>query len=124
MAGAIDRRGWRRIGSTGTSATSSPFSTPPERSAWCSPGTRTARTWGTRSPPRHPERLAGVIGIGAVGGGDEPMSQRADDASQVRDGGMGELMQALREQEADIPDWFARQMTETDSEMFALELEG
>ena len=59
---------------------------------------------------RHPERLAGVIGIGAVGGGDEPMSQRADDASQVRDGGMGELMQALREQEADIPDWFALEL--------------
>jgi pimeloyl-ACP methyl ester carboxylesterase len=73
----------------------------------------------------HPDRTAAVIGLGAVGDADEPMSERRDLAAAVRDTGMDGLVADLAAAEPGaVPDWFVDQMRATDPEMFALELEG
>ena len=62
------------------------------------------------------------MAIGAIGGADEPMDDRRDLAEEIRRDGMPGLVRALEADEGDIPDWFVRQMLDTDPEMFALEL--
>lgn len=79
---------------------------------------------GYRLAARHPERVAGLVGLGAVGG-----PQPADDdedlelAARIREEGSEALVTWLREEEPDFPEWFADQMRSTDPEMFALLLE-
>lgn len=73
----------------------------------------------------HPDRVGALIGIGAIGGEDESMADRLATAEAARRDGMAGLVAALATDERDpIPDWFVRQMLDTDPEMFALEHEG
>jgi pimeloyl-ACP methyl ester carboxylesterase len=73
---------------------------------------------------RHPDRVDAVIGLGAAGTPEEWSNERTWLAGAARTGGMTRLVQGLRSMESDLPDWYERQMLETDPEMFALELEG
>jgi pimeloyl-ACP methyl ester carboxylesterase len=77
---------------------------------------------GYRLTAEHPERIASLIGLGAVG---SPADQddSLDVAARVRREGSEALVGWLREEEPDIPEWFAEQMRSTDPEMFALTLE-
>jgi pimeloyl-ACP methyl ester carboxylesterase len=73
----------------------------------------------------HPARAAALIGLGALGGEDEPQADRRSLAETIRTAGMQAVVDGLAEDEPDtLPTWFADQMRSTDPEMFALELEG
>ena len=73
---------------------------------------------------RHPDRIAALVGLGAVGGPDESPEDRRDRAAAVRAHGMTTLVHGLRAAEVAIPEWFELQMLGTDPEKFALALEG
>jgi pimeloyl-ACP methyl ester carboxylesterase len=73
---------------------------------------------------RHSDRVDAVIGLGAAGTPDEWSAERTWLAGAARADGMTRLVQGLRSMESDLPDWYERQMLDTDPEMFALELEG
>ena len=79
---------------------------------------------GYRLAARHSERVAGLIGLGAVGG-PEPADEDDDLelAARIRTEGSDTIVTWLREEEPHVPEWFADQMRSTDPEMFALLLE-
>jgi pimeloyl-ACP methyl ester carboxylesterase len=79
---------------------------------------------GYRLAADHPDRVAALVAIGAVGGPDEPEESRADLASEVRHDGIEVLVRGLLEEEPDLSPWFVEQMRSTDPEMLALQLEG
>lgn len=72
----------------------------------------------------HPDRVAGLVALGALGEPEVSLGERADRAGRIRETGMPALIDALRVRESDLPDWFADQMLSTDPEMYALELVG
>ena len=77
----------------------------------------------------HPERVAALIASGAIGRRDysEPdeCGQIERRAALVRQHGLNDLIKGLEQTEATtFPDWFWRQVIETDREMFALEILG
>ena len=73
----------------------------------------------------HPDRVASLIGLGALGGEDESWADRRSQADELRATGMQAVVDGLADDEPDaVPTWFADQMRSTDPEMFALELEG
>jgi pimeloyl-ACP methyl ester carboxylesterase len=79
---------------------------------------------GRRLAATHPQRVRAMIGLGAVGPGtSDGDDEVADAAARVRAHGSDELVSWLREEEPDLPDWFAEQMRSTDAEMFALTIE-
>ncbi len=75
----------------------------------------------------NPDRVAGLVGIGAVGDESDSRMGRVEWAAEIRRDGIEALVRALDEEEGEgdaIPAWFVEQMRSTDPEMFALELEG
>ena len=78
---------------------------------------------GYRLAATHPDRVAALIGLGAVGTGASADRHDVAVAARIRAAGSGELVTWLREEEPDLPEWFAAQMRGTDPEMFALALE-
>ena len=78
---------------------------------------------GYRLAAQHPERLVSLIGLGAVGPPTDDDGDSIDIAARVRREGSEALVRWLREEEPDVPEWFADQMRSTDPEMFALTLE-
>jgi pimeloyl-ACP methyl ester carboxylesterase len=78
---------------------------------------------GYRLAARHPDRVAALVGLGAIGGPDEDRGGSGDIAARVRREGAETLVSWLREDEPELPEWFADQMRSTDPEMFALTLE-
>ena len=81
-------------------------------------------TLGYRLSATHPDRVAALIGLGAVGAPDESPDARRVWADEIRRDGIEALVRGLLEDEPDLPEWFVDQMRSTDAEMFALELEG
>jgi pimeloyl-ACP methyl ester carboxylesterase len=84
-------------------------------------------TIGYRLAARHADRVDALIGLGTMGAQSD--WRRDDDgdaafAEQIRREGSDALVRLLRDQEPDVPDWFAGQMRDTDPEMFALQIEG
>jgi pimeloyl-ACP methyl ester carboxylesterase len=77
---------------------------------------------GYRLAAQHPERVVSLIGLGAVGSPADA-DDSLDVAARVRREGSETLVSWLREEEPDLPEWFADQMRSTDPEMFALTLE-
>ena len=79
---------------------------------------------GYRLAAQHPDRVVALVGLGAVG----PESGSEEDDSEfiarIRREGSEAVVSMLRENEPDLPEWFADQMRGTDPEMFALQLEG
>ena len=78
---------------------------------------------GYRLAARHPDRIVGLIGLGAVGPGPSVDEGDLELAARIRREGSDALVTWLREDEPDFPEWFADQMRSTDPEMFALLLE-
>jgi pimeloyl-ACP methyl ester carboxylesterase len=81
---------------------------------------------GYRLAARHPDRVVALVGLGTVGA-ESDWREDDDDAAfadRIRREGSEALVSLLREDEPDVPEWFADQMRETDPEMFALLLEG
>jgi pimeloyl-ACP methyl ester carboxylesterase len=77
----------------------------------------------------HPERVAAVIASGAIGPRDYDQPDERRDAERSanlsRQHGLGHLIKELEEAEGmSFPQWFRRQMTNTDGKMFALEVLG
>jgi pimeloyl-ACP methyl ester carboxylesterase len=73
----------------------------------------------------HPERTAALVALGALGAEHECQADRHDQAKVVRAGGMDAVVDSLVDEEpAPVPAWFTDQMRSTDTEMFALELDG
>jgi pimeloyl-ACP methyl ester carboxylesterase len=78
---------------------------------------------GYRLAAEHPDRIVSLVGLGAV---DPPPPHEAnvlETAARIRREGSEGLVQWLREDEPDFPEWFADQMRSTDPEMFALTIE-
>jgi pimeloyl-ACP methyl ester carboxylesterase len=77
---------------------------------------------GYRLAAEHPDRIASLVGLGAVG---PPTRERdlLEVAARIRREGSEGLVQWLREEEPDFPEWFADEMRSTDPEMFALCIE-
>ena len=78
---------------------------------------------GYRLASRDPGRITAIIGLGAVGAEHDPQDGRLELAHRVRAEGMAALVDELRAEEPDIPGWFIDQMSSSDPEMVALELE-
>lgn len=78
---------------------------------------------GYRLAATHPDRVGALIGLGAVGPGGSTDRGAVEVAARIRAAGSDELVTWLREEEPDLPEWFAAQMRGTDPEMFALALE-
>ncbi len=78
---------------------------------------------GYRLAARHPDRIAGLVGLGAVGPGPSEDEEDLELAARIREEGSDALVTWLREDEPELPEWFADQMRSTDPEMFALLLE-
>ena len=78
---------------------------------------------GYRLAATHPERVKALIGLGAVGSEASVNDDVERAAARVRTHGSDELVRWLREDEPDLPEWFADQMRSTDPEMFALTIE-
>ena len=78
---------------------------------------------GYRLAARHPDRIVGLIGLGAVGPGPSEDEEDLELAARIREEGSDALVTWLREDEPELPEWFADQMRSTDPEMFALMLE-
>ena len=77
----------------------------------------------------HPERVAALIASGAIGPRDYAAPEERLDAERTaalsRRHGLGHLIKEFEEAEGiAFPQWFWRQMTNTDGEMFALEVLG
>ena len=109
--------------STATSKTSWRSPTMPEPSGSTSSGTRPA-------PPSATGWRPSTRDASSPSSGWEPSGSPADDedgsldiAAAVRREGSETLVRWLREDEPDVPEWFADQMRSTDPEMFALTLE-
>jgi pimeloyl-ACP methyl ester carboxylesterase len=64
-----------------------------------------------------------MIGLGGVGTDGSEEDDVFEAAARVREHGSEELVMWLREEEPDLPEWFADQMRGTDPEMFALAIE-
>ena len=72
----------------------------------------------------HPDRVAAVVGIGAVGAADDPLEWRTHAAADVREHGMEASMRAMAERESPPPpEWLIENLSSTDAEVFALLLE-
>jgi pimeloyl-ACP methyl ester carboxylesterase len=76
-----------------------------------------------------PDRVAALIATGVIGPRDHSdPDERLDaerSAASARQHGLGPLIKGMEEAErAPFPEWFWRQMTDTDGEMFALEVLG
>ena len=73
----------------------------------------------------HPERIAAVVGIGTVGGPDEAKVDQLPFVAHVRQVGMAHTMQEYSDQEPEpAPTWLLQNLASTNTEMFALLLEG
>jgi pimeloyl-ACP methyl ester carboxylesterase len=73
----------------------------------------------------HPDRTAALICLGAQGGEHERQADRREHAAVVRASGMEAVVDSLVDEEpVPVPAWFADQIRSTDTEMFALELDG
>lgn len=73
---------------------------------------------------RHPDRVAAVVGVGAVGAADDPTGWRTEAAASVRESGMEAAMRAMAEHERPPPpEWLIENLSATDAEIFALLLE-
>ena len=77
---------------------------------------------GYRLAAEQPGRVASLVGLGAIGSLAE-QDDSLDVAARVRREGSETLVSWLREDEPDLPEWFAGQLRSTDPEMFALTLE-
>ncbi len=74
---------------------------------------------------RHPERVAALVTIGGVAHPNDGRRGRRPAAGEVRGSGLGPFLRAGAGQESEPPpDWLLEALTETDEEMFSLELEG
>lgn len=72
----------------------------------------------------HPERVAAVVGIGAVGAADDSPEWRLEGAAAARRNGMEASMRAIAAQETPPPpEWLLENLSSTDAEVFALLLE-
>ena len=72
----------------------------------------------------HPDRVAAVVGIGAVGAPDDPTDWRTAAAASTRTHGMAAGMKRIAEQESEPPPpWLLENLSSTDPEVFALLLE-
>jgi pimeloyl-ACP methyl ester carboxylesterase len=72
----------------------------------------------------HPDRVAAVVGIGAVGAADDPTGWRTEAAASVRESGMEAAIRTMAEQESPPPpEWLIENLSATDAEIFALLLE-
>ena len=72
----------------------------------------------------HPDRVAGVVGLGAFGAAGDPTDWRTAGAALARSAGSAAAVQAMAEQEAEpLPAWMVESLTATDPEVFALLLE-
>ena len=72
----------------------------------------------------HPQRVAALIGIGAVGAAGEPNEWRTEAAAAARRDGMAASMQRIAEHESEPPPaWLLANLSSTDPEVFALLLE-
>ena len=72
----------------------------------------------------HPERVAAVVGIGAVGAASEPTDWRIAAAAAVRANGMAASMRDLGARESEPPPaWLLENLSSTTPEVFALLLE-
>jgi pimeloyl-ACP methyl ester carboxylesterase len=72
----------------------------------------------------HPERVAAIVGIGAVGAADEPTDWRIEAAAAVRENGMAAYIRDMAEHESEPPpEWLLDNLSSTRSEVFALLLE-
>lgn len=72
----------------------------------------------------HPDRVAALVGIGAVGAAGEPNEWRIEAAASVRANGMAASMHGIAEQESEPPPaWLLENLSSTDPEVFALLLE-
>lgn len=73
----------------------------------------------------HPERVSAVVGIGSVGAPDDPADRLIEGAAAVRKNGMAASMRAIAARETDPPPaWLLDNLSSTESEVFALLLEG
>jgi pimeloyl-ACP methyl ester carboxylesterase len=73
---------------------------------------------------KHPDRVAALVGLGAVGAPTDPATWQLERAEDIRSGGIDVLVRGLLEEEPGISSWFLDQMRSTDPEMLALQLEG
>jgi pimeloyl-ACP methyl ester carboxylesterase len=72
----------------------------------------------------HSERVAAVVGIGAVGAADDSPEWRTEAAAASRENGMKASMRAIAERESEPPpEWLIENLSSTDPEVFALLLE-
>lgn len=72
-----------------------------------------------------PDRVPALVGIGAVGAPDASPSERRAQAAHVRFVGMRAAIEEFARAEPDPPpQWLLENLSSTDTEMFALELEG
>lgn len=72
----------------------------------------------------HPERVAAVVGIGAVGGADDSSDWRTEAATAVRKNGMEASMRGIAAHErTPPPEWLIANLSSTDAEIFALLME-
>jgi pimeloyl-ACP methyl ester carboxylesterase len=78
---------------------------------------------GYRLAARHPAYVVSLVGLGAVGSPHEDDAESFAFAARIRREGSNSLVSGLRDEEPELPDWFADQMRSTDPEMFALTLE-
>jgi pimeloyl-ACP methyl ester carboxylesterase len=73
---------------------------------------------------RHSERVAAVVGIGAVGAPDDPTDWRSAVATAVRQRGTAALMNEIAANESEPPPgWLLDNLSSTDPEIFALLME-
>ena len=72
----------------------------------------------------HPARVAAVVGIGAVGAAGEPDDWRFEGAAFARAHGTAASMREFADAEAEPPPgWLLENLSSTDAEQFALQLE-
>jgi pimeloyl-ACP methyl ester carboxylesterase len=74
---------------------------------------------------RHPERVGAVVGLGAIGPPGQALHGRAARAQSVRAAGIADVVQRIAADEPQQPPpWLIDNLSRTDTEMYALELEG
>lgn len=72
----------------------------------------------------YPERVAAVVGIGAVGVADDPSDWRMEVAAAVRENGTVDTIRAMAEVEREPPPaWLLENLSTTDPEVLALAIE-
>jgi pimeloyl-ACP methyl ester carboxylesterase len=73
----------------------------------------------------HPERCCAVVGIGGLGPPDEVSTVRPPIIDQLRDRGTRAVIEEMAARESEpCPAWLLDNLSTTDAEMFALQLEG